>query len=78
MLWSFCIPAEALLLALQEDGSPDSLSQSILALTLTIVLTAVVGNILLKTALVAWTLVGAAVRYSAVAFILVSVGIFLV
>ncbi|KAK9800187.1 hypothetical protein WJX73_006317 [Symbiochloris irregularis] len=45
----------------EEDGSPDSLSQSILALTLTIVLTAVVGNILLKTVLVAWTLVGAAV-----------------
>lgn len=74
---SKCCPPGALVCCLQEDGSPDALIQSILGLALTILLLFLVVNILLKTALVAWTLVGAAVRYSAVAFLLIAVAAFL-
>lgn len=56
----------------------DALTQSIFAIAVTILLVSVFGGILIKIALVAWTLVGAAVRYSVVALTLIAVALFLI
>lgn len=61
----------------QDNSSPESVAQNVLAVTLALLLFLAVGNIVWKIVAVSWALVSAAVRYSTVAFILVCIAVFL-
>jgi hypothetical protein len=62
----------------QDDKSPEALGQNVLALTLALLLCLAVGNVMWKIVAVSWALLSAAVRYSAVAFILLCIAAFIV
>ena len=63
--------------ALQDDTSAESVAQNVLAVALALLLCAALANIMWKIVIVSWALVSAAVRYVAVALILVSIAVFL-
>lgn len=58
----------------QDDGSVGSTAQNVLAIALALLLVLAVGNVIVKIVVVSWALFSAAVRYSAVALILVCLG----
>lgn len=62
---------------MQDDSSPESVAQNVLAIALALLLCAAVGNVVWKIVVVSWALVSAAVRYVAVALILLSIAVFL-
>jgi len=49
-------------------------AQNVLAIALALLLVAAVGNVIFKIVVVSWALFSAAVRYSAVALILICLG----
>ena len=58
----------------QDEGSVGSTAQNVLAIALALLLVLAVGNVIFKIVLVSWALFSAAVRYSAVALILICLG----
>ena len=62
---------------MQDDTSAESVAQNVLAVALALLLSAAVANIMWKIVIVSWALVSAAVRYVAVALILVCIAVFL-
>ncbi len=61
----------------QDDSSPESAAQNVLAIALALLLAAAVGNLVWKVVIVSWALLSAAVRYVAVAFLLLAIAVFL-
>ena len=61
----------------QDDSSPESVAQNVLAIALALLLAAAVGNVVWKIVVVSWALLSAAVRYVAVAFLLLAIAVFL-
>lgn len=59
---------------MQEEGGAGTTAQNVLAIALALLLVAAVGNVVFKIVLVSWALFSAAVRYSAVALILICMG----
>ncbi|CAK0778942.1 hypothetical protein CVIRNUC_004669 [Coccomyxa viridis] len=57
-----------------EEGGAGTTAQNVLAIALALLLVAAVGNVVFKIVLVSWALFSAAVRYSAVALILICMG----
>lgn len=58
----------------QDEGSAGTTAQNVLAIALALLLVAAVGNVIFKIVVVSWALFSAAVRYSAVALILICLG----
>ncbi len=56
---------------MQDEGSAGTTAQNVLAIALALLLVAAVGNVIFKIVVVSWALFSAAVRYSAVALILI-------
>lgn len=71
------IPLIITLLSVQEDGSPETAAQNILALTLAFLLTLAFGSILWRITIVSFALVSAAVRYSFVAILFLMLMIYI-
>ena len=56
---------------MQDEGSAGTTAQNVLAIALALLLVAAVSNVIFKIVVVSWALFSAAVRYSAVALILI-------
>lgn len=65
------------LFILQDESSAESVAQNVLSIALALLLCLAVGNVVWRIVVVSWALLSAAVRYTTVALILLSIAAFL-
>ena len=65
------------LFILQDESSAESVAQNVLSIALALLLCLAVGKVVWRIVVVSWALLSAAVRYTTVALILLSIAAFL-
>ncbi|CAL8470045.1 g9587 [Coccomyxa elongata] len=72
-----CSDDELIGVLYSDESSAESVAQNVLSIALALLLCLAVGNVVWRIVVVSWALLSAAVRYTTVALILLSIAVFL-